>query len=55
MTATVTGICLKEIVISLEWASSVGQAHMYILFTYFSHKAYIFTWWRKCTTLLCQH
>ena len=52
MTATVTGICLKDIAISLQWESSVGQAHRYILYTNFSHNAYIFTWWRKCTSAL---
>ena len=52
MTATVTGICLKDIVISLQWGSSDGQAHRYILYTYFSNNAYIFTWWRTCTSAL---
>jgi len=52
MTATVTGICLKDIVISLQWGSSIGQTHRYIFYTYFSHNAYIFTWWRKCTSAL---
>jgi hypothetical protein len=34
MIATVTCFCSKEIVISLEWASSIGQTHRYILYTY---------------------
>jgi hypothetical protein len=42
MIATVTGFCSKEIVISLEWASSIGKAHRYILYTYFSHKMHIY-------------
>jgi hypothetical protein len=38
MSTAVTGFYSKEIVISLEWASSVGQRRRYISYTYFYSK-----------------